>query len=266
MTKEQKPSAERDAAIARLERQLQEAQARCAKAESKLSDQSERLNALGTGREETMRVLNETRAELRRVARDRDRLQKRLTAVEDMQTETVAFPDDEEEEPGIHQAPPSIDELMVNLSAMMHDDASKGRTRLSGQSTELPDAEWHEMIPPELIAPEEFGAGKDDEAPRVQIARLLVYMNAEHAIKYPIYKETMTIGRSESADIQIDGQFISRVHARIVSTPEHAMIEDAGSKNGLKINSATVERHRLRHGDVIGIGKLSFTFVEVGPD
>ncbi len=40
------------------------------------------------------------------------------------------------------------------------------------------------------------------------------------------------------------------------------MIEDIGSKNGFKVNSVAVKRHNLRHGDVIGIGKLRFMFVD----
>ena len=72
----------------------------------------------------------------------------------------------------------------------------------------------------------------------------------------------MTIGRADSADIRIDGAFISRIHARIVCRDDGTMIEDAGSKNGFKVNSEAVKHHNLTHGDVIGIGKLRFMFVD----
>jgi pSer/pThr/pTyr-binding forkhead associated (FHA) protein len=154
------------------------------------------------------------------------------------------------------------------------------------------------MLAPELIVPEEFG-GKDESKGRRErrreerrramasaprsiaipeaaapgenpapppvsgMTRLLVFLDAAHPIKYPLFKDVMTIGRSESADIQIDGHFISRVHARIVRAADKVTVEDVGSKNGISVNSEAVTRHELKHGDVIGIGKLRFTFIEV---
>jgi hypothetical protein len=259
MTQPKDKAAGRDDRLARLERALE-------KAEARLVDQSARLDALGSGREESMRLLNETRAELARVANERDRLQQRLTEIEGMQTETIALPDEQtNEEPGIHAALPSIDELMASLNLMLDETAREGRgLRLSGPSAEHLDGEWQEMIAPELMAPEEFGANVPEgrALASARVSRLLVYMDASHPIKYPLYKEVMTIGRSESADIQIDGEHISRVHARIVHAGGATIIEDAGSKNGFKINSAPSIRHTLQHGDVIAIGKLRFTFVD----
>lgn len=249
-------SADRDKRLTRLERALE-------KAEGKLLDQNARLDALGSGREESMRLLQEARAALARVTAERDQLQRQLAAVEGMQTETIALPDDAEaEEPGIH-AVPSIDELMLSLNIMISETGGQGRSRLSGQAAEHPDAEWHEMISPEVIAPEEFGGGEKDEPARSQTLRLLVFMDAAHPIKYPLYKDVMTIGRSESADIQIDDDYISRIHARLTRVAGETIIEDVGSKNGFKINTEPVRRHALRHGDVVGIGKLRFTFIDI---
>jgi pSer/pThr/pTyr-binding forkhead associated (FHA) protein len=239
MTKEQDKSADQEARLKRLERVLE-------KAEAKLLDQNARLDALGQGREESMRLLGDARAELARVAAERDQLQK-----------------EEDEEPGIHSAVPSIEDLMLNLNLSIEEtEAQGGRGRLSGQAAEGLDAEWHEMIAPEVMAPEEFGAKANGHDGPQKAARLLVYMDAAHPIKYPLYKDVMTIGRSESADIQIDGEFISRIHARIVCKDGDSIIEDVGSKNGFKINSEPLARGTLNHGDVIAIGKLRFTFVD----
>jgi len=235
------------------------------KAQAMLADQSARLRALGSGQEKSMRLLSEARADLARVAAERDQLQKQLISIEGMQTETTELPDDLDM--GLDaQAPlPSIDELMSNLNLTLEESRAQDRRgRFSGQVTEHPDAEWQEMISPEVIAPEELGgqAQSDGTAEKAQTSRLLVYMDSEHPIKYPLYKEVMTIGRSESADIQIDAEFISRIHARIVCREDGTLIEDAGSKNGFKVNSEVVERHNLTHGDVIGLGTLRFTFVD----
>ena len=286
MAKGKVSSKESDAQIERLESELRDMRARSDAAEARLADQSARLTALGSGREESMRLLSETRTELGRVIAERDELQKKLIAVEGMQTETVAFTEEEQEEAaeatGSKETLPTIDELMANLNDMIAQDPRRG-TRLSDQGTEEPEAAWQEMLAPEVIVPEEFG-GKDEskgrherrrenrrreiEAPSQAAAatHLLVFLDAPHPIKYPLFKDVMTIGRSENADIQIDGHFISRIHARIVRATEKITVEDAGSKNGISVNSESVRRHELKHGDVIGIGKLRFTFVEVGPE
>ena len=55
------------------------------------------------------------------------------------------------------------------------------------------------------------------------------------------------------------------VHARLVSTEDSVILEDVDSKNGIKVNSKLTNRHALRHGDVIGLGKLRFTFIDAAP-
>jgi hypothetical protein len=250
-----------------FERRFEDVQARARKAESKLSDQSARLNVLGAGREESMRELNETRAELARVAAERDKLQRQLVSVEEMQTETIALSDEDPDSGAVTQdALPTIEELMANLNIMMEEAGQDGRAPELGQALEAPDGEWQEMISPELMAPEEFvrREAEQEVASSPERCRLLVYLGDEQPIRYPIHKEVTTIGRAESADIQIEGDFISRVHARIVSAEGKTYIEDAGSKNGIKLNYEHVQRRELQHGDVIGFGRLRFTYIDSG--
>ena len=98
---------------------------------------------------------------------------------------------------------------------------------------------------------------------RMKNSRLLVFVDAEPPIKYPLYKSVMTVGRSEDADIRVDGDFISRVHARITTADAGAVtVEDVASKNGIRVNGQEVKRHVLRHGDVLSLGKLHFTFID----
>ena len=247
-----------DEQLEKLEIALQEAQA-------ELAEQRARLDALGSGREESMRLLSEARAELARVTSERDQLQERLIAIEGMQTETVALPDDQDLELDTSAALPSIDEVIASLDSLLEESQANGRgSRARGQAVEPPDAEWQEMIPPEEIAPEEFaGQAQSGEGPaNPDPGQLLVYMDSEQPVQHPIRKEVMTIGRSESADIRCQDGFLSRIHARIVPRGDGIVIEDAGSKNGLKVNSKAVKDHNLKHGDVIGIGTLRFMFVD----
>jgi hypothetical protein len=186
-----------------------------------------------------------------------------------MQTSTVALSEQEQtEEPGIRPLP-SMDELMASLDGLESAAASSQPTggHLLARVT-LDEEESQEMIAPELVFPEGYGADeKDDPAPSTPdapVSRVLVFLDAPQPIKYPLYKKVMTIGRSEEADIHIPGDFISRVHCRLVSTDDGVLIEDVASKNGIKVNSKLTGRQLLHHGDVLGIGKLRFTFIDTG--
>jgi len=237
--------------------------------ETKLADQQQRLVALGNGREETMRRLADTRAELGRVRAERDALLKKLDRTEDMQTATVALTEEQQvEEPTIHPLP-SMDELMASLDNLATDE---GRSPLEGghslAQVTLEEGPSREMIAPELVFPDEYGEDDEEDerassgAARLPISRVLVFLDAAQPIKYPLYKTVMTIGRSDQADIHVEGDFISRVHARLLSTSDGVVVEDIASKNGIKVNSKQTERQILHHGDVLGIGKLRFTFID----
>ena len=68
---------------------------------------------------------------------------------------------------------------------------------------------------------------------------------------------------SSGADIRIASHFVSRVHARVSTSGDATIIEDAGSKNGLLVNSERIRRRVLHHGDVISLGgELNLYFVD----
>ena len=238
-------------------------------AESKLADQQRRLVALGNGREETMRRLADTRRELARVRAERDDLLKKLDRAEGIGTATVALTEEEEvEEPTIHPLP-SMEDLMEALDKFAEDgDRSPLEGGHSLAQVSLDEAPSHEMIAPELVFPDEHEEDEEDgehassAAAGLPVSRLLVFLDAAQPIKYPLYKPVMTIGRSDKADIHVEGDFISRVHARLLSSQDGVVVEDIASKNGIKVNSKQTERQILHHGDVLGIGKVRFTFVD----
>ena len=74
----------------------------------------------------------------------------------------------------------------------------------------------------------------------------------------------MTIGRGPENDIQVANEFMSRVHARIVSDANGAAIEDLNSRNGLVVNSKKIGcPHQLRNGDLVSLGKMQFKFIDL---
>lgn len=93
--------------------------------------------------------------------------------------------------------------------------------------------------------------------------RLIVTYKGNGAIRFPLYKDDMTIGRSADSDIQLRWQSISQEHARISSDGKTTYIEDLGSKNGVCVNSEPVSSHELHDGDTVGIGAVQFRFVDL---
>lgn len=259
---------ERDRAIARLEKALGDALTRTEAAEAMLEDQRARLKSLGQGREETMRALSDSREELRRVSIERDELRKQLTRIDGMQTATIALPEDEVSTPGAATDVPSLEDMMNALGSI--EEQSTGSGRVAGhlhQHVQAPDDGSEEMISPQLVFPEKYAeTAKTGEHVEAAVTRVLVLMDPEKPIKYPLYQESMTIGRAESADIHINNGFLSRLHARVVSTPAGVRIEDYESKNGIRVNSKPTQSQLLRHGDIVDLGRLRFRFIDTATD
>jgi chromosome segregation ATPase len=107
------------------------------------------------------------------------------------------------------------------------------------------------------------GDGNDTgNSRKTRIARLLVALQGDHPIKFPLYKQTMVIGRGKDTDIQVNGQFASRRHARICADGDEIFVEDLGSMNGILVNSKAVKRQRLHDGDVLDVGGSQLRFVD----
>jgi hypothetical protein len=254
---------------ATLTLRLDAATIRSQSAESRLAEQHARLEALGQGREETMRALADARAELARVRAERDQLRQQLTRGDGM-TATLVLPDDEPEGTGIHAAPPSIDELMASFGSIKQArtaERATGHLHLRVEDADV--GESQEMLAPEIVFGEEFSMNALAEAPTAPNApsvaprsRFLVRSDSAPPIKYPIYKDEMTIGRAETADIQVQGEFVSRVHVRVLSSPAGVVVEDVSTRNGIRVNAENTKRTTLKHGDVLAFGHARFTFID----
>jgi hypothetical protein len=102
---------------------------------------------------------------------------------------------------------------------------------------------------------------RDDSRPYVN--RLIVNMNGDETLKYPLSKNIMTIGREPHNDIHIRSRYISRFHARIVSDQDGSIIEDLDSRNGVAVNANKARRQVLRSGDLIDLGRVQLKFIDL---
>jgi hypothetical protein len=79
-------------------------------------------------------------------------------------------------------------------------------------------------------------------------------------VEFPLPAEQNVIGRGGRSDIRIKHPGISAEHAVIKVVDSVATIEDLGSTNGTRVNGRAIERHTLRHGDQIEVGRERLMF------
>lgn len=95
--------------------------------------------------------------------------------------------------------------------------------------------------------------------PRLEV---VAAMGHEPGTELPI-DGGVTLGRSASADVQIDDPFASSVHARIFPRGQFMYIEDMGSTNGTFLNGRQLRRpEQLKVADVVRIGDSEYRYQE----
>jgi serine/threonine protein kinase len=72
--------------------------------------------------------------------------------------------------------------------------------------------------------------------------------------------QTLTIGRGQASDTQINDPRMSRIHCRVEMNGGEAILYDGGGSGGTTVGGSPVERHVLRPGDVIQVGDTSMRF------
>src|SRR3954471_9024101 len=82
------------------------------------------------------------------------------------------------------------------------------------------------------------------------------------SLRLVLDKNTLTMGRSESSDLVLDSDNVSRAHARLTRLDEEFTIEDLGSRNGIFLNGLAVHAAVLRDGDEVHVGDFVFNYDE----
>jgi diguanylate cyclase (GGDEF)-like protein len=94
-------------------------------------------------------------------------------------------------------------------------------------------------------------------------AYLIVLAGAEVGKMFRLDEGETVVGRSHRADIRIDDDSISRMHAKLALSGNAVTIEDLNSSNGTLVNGKPITKNPLRDGDKIRLGEttiLKFTF------
>jgi|SRR5829696_323564 pSer/pThr/pTyr-binding forkhead associated (FHA) protein len=89
------------------------------------------------------------------------------------------------------------------------------------------------------------------------------YLRADDDTLVPVMGTVTRLGRSLSADVEIDEPSVSRRHALIVRQDGQTYLLDDGSRNGTWHNGVRVDRAVLADGDTIDLGTARLNYVEV---
>ncbi|MGI9205545.1 MAG: FHA domain-containing protein [Woeseiaceae bacterium] len=110
-----------------------------------------------------------------------------------------------------------------------------------------------------------FKAEVDEEEPlgdKDRVARQLIGNADGQELRFPLFKNRLTIGRTSNNDIQLNMQYISRRHAVISIDHNQTRVIDWGSKNGVFVNDTKVTEKILESGDIVTIGTTDFRYEE----
>ncbi len=110
---------------------------------------------------------------------------------------------------------------------------------------------------------EGMGTGKPPSGKeRDKVTRVLIGRIGDQVLRFPLFKDRLTIGRTEDNDIQLKLSYISRRHAVVMTEGDTTRVIDWGSKNGVYVNSKRVKEHFLANGDIVAVGNAKFRYEE----
>jgi len=95
-----------------------------------------------------------------------------------------------------------------------------------------------------------------------RVNRMLIGRIDNQELRFPLFKNRLTIGRTQQNDIQLNVPYISRRHAVVLTEGNTTRVVDWGSKNGVYVNSRRITEHFLKSGDRVTIGNADFHYEE----
>lgn len=94
------------------------------------------------------------------------------------------------------------------------------------------------------------------------MAKLIIHGKDGAQREVPLGQQRITIGRHSDNDICIDDKATSSQHAAIITIGRNCYLQDLKSTNGTLVNGTPVQKHTLKHGDVILIGRNHLSYMD----
>ena len=95
-----------------------------------------------------------------------------------------------------------------------------------------------------------------------RVTRVLLGKVGNKLLRFPLFKDRLTIGRTMDNDIHLNATYISRRHAVVQADGDATRVIDWGSRNGVFVNSKRITEHFLKNGDIVTIGNVHFRYNE----
>jgi hypothetical protein len=95
-----------------------------------------------------------------------------------------------------------------------------------------------------------------------RFASLDILLDAEPKARMRLGATRLLIGRHPWNDVQLDHDSVSRHHAMLVRESGHWTVVDLNSTNGIRVNERAVRQQRLRHGDIVHVGRFRLVLNE----
>lgn len=92
-------------------------------------------------------------------------------------------------------------------------------------------------------------------------ACLVVFYGQNLGRRYFLDKQEQIIGRSDSANIQVDQESVSRQHAKVATHDGKSVLYDLASTNGTFVNDKPCDEEGLRDGDLVRVGQTIFKYI-----
>lgn len=90
--------------------------------------------------------------------------------------------------------------------------------------------------------------------------RLIVQEGPDRGKEFALTERLVTIGRGPDNTVFLPDPTVSKRHARIVRAENEFELEDAGSRNGTRLNGKPVKHQSLQDGDLVQIGTTTLRF------
>jgi type II secretory pathway predicted ATPase ExeA len=84
--------------------------------------------------------------------------------------------------------------------------------------------------------------------------KLIITRDGEMLGEHPFKEKKLLIGRSDFADIIVDDDYVSKIHAVLLLYTDALVLLDLNSANGTTVNSVKVRKTILKSDDVISLG------------
>jgi len=163
---------------------------------------------------------------------------------------------------------PRLINMLADTSMLAAYNANRDQVLMEDVEAAIKELQWVENStrnsPNMLRTASDARQGTDGrEAPLgPALARVILATGGRMTATYHLHPGRMIIGRTAVNDVQIDSRFISRHHCQILTTPQHCVIEDLDSSNGIFVHGKRVRYHNLNDGDIVTIGQHELHYVD----